>query len=331
MTVSVEGNYLEYVIGVQVIREGKPIPGISAKLVQPWPASRNVELQALNALIGTGYQLRFATKVESHSEQFDVPVAIFSVNVSPQFKPDLAVKAVTIDPPNPNNRDGFVVRATIVNQGRGDAFLPRGWSLAASRFSGWRPNDFYGFPLDDNLTLPALASKEVVAYGYRSSEKAVAGTWTITVRADPDKQIDETNEDNNEISLTVVVTDLNPPPPATPGDLIITDVRLDPAEATTAGNFQVVALIKNQGGIALILPHGWEMLREQGDHLKPDAGMSMTDRTLQPGGTMELRGTPQKLQVGTFTWTLVVDPMMKVAEANEQNNTKSFQVTIKAQ
>jgi len=53
------------------------------------------------------------------------------------------------------------------------------------------------------------------------------------------------------------------------------------------------------------------------------------DITLQPGQIREFRCKPQKLQVGTFTWTVRVDPMNRVAEADETNNTKTIQVTIR--
>ena len=349
-TVTVEGNYLETVLSVQAIKDGRLVKEITTKLVQPWPTSRKLEIHAeANAPLAKGYQLQVIGKVGTTDLKIDIPLTVFSLEVvrglltlapiaqqpplvSPPLNvmmPDLVVDAIRIVPPNPTNGQdpGFLVYATIRNKGNKDAFLPKGWHLATSSFSGWRPSDFYGFPPTDNTTLVPGAALEILVYNYRSREQAVVGTWTVTVRADPDKQIPELDEGNNEKSVQVTVSDANPPPPPSPVDLIITNLSLDPAEATIAGNFKLVAVIKNQGGTAVTWPKGYAILDEQGGHLVKE--QIFDNITLQPGETKEFRCTPKLLQVGTFTWTVRVDPDDKVSESNETNNTKQMQITVK--
>jgi hypothetical protein len=352
--VTVAGNYLENVLSVQVIRGGQSASGMTAKLVPPWPSSGKLEIQAgPGAAVATGYQLRAIVKAGTSQTVIDVPQTVFSLAIAGTqltaqpgpvgamqsqtqtqtnlILPDLIVDAIRIDPPNPKNGGGgfgpgFLVYATIKNAGWKEAFLPRGWHLASSRFSGWRPNDFNGFSPTDNVTIPSGTAREFLVYNYRSTEQSPAGTWTVTVRADPDKQILESNEGNNEKSVPVTIADVNPPP-SSPGDLIISSLSLDPPDATIAGNFKAVVVVKNQGGSAITLPgNGYPILSEQGDHLVcPQLSSNIT---LQPGQTTEFRCTPQKLQAGTFTWTVRVDPRQVVAEADENNNTKTMQITI---
>jgi hypothetical protein len=252
------------------------------------------------------------------------------------LKADLVVQSIRIQPPNPKDGGpataqefgaGFLVYATIKNQGLENAFLPRGWMLARSRFSAL-PSSSSNLPEKDNTTLAPGASIEVLAGNNRGAQLSPAGTWTVTVKADPDNQIAESDESNNEKSVQVTVASTgSTTPPVTPADLVISDLRLEPAEATIAGNFKLVAVIKNIGGIAAAIPGGWTSISEQSGRIRADA-LPYQTITLAPGQTMEFRGTPERLQRGTFTWTVTVDPQASVSE-NKSNNSKTIQVTVK--
>ncbi len=344
--VTVAGKYLENVLSVQVIRAGQSISSITAKLIAPWPSSGKVEIQAgTGTAVATGYQLRAIVKTGTSQTTIDVPPTVFTLEVvgvqltaqpgpvgalqtQPQaarMMPDLIVEAIRIDPPQPKTggeHPGFDVYATIRNQGLKEAFLPRGWCLAMSKCPG--AGNENGHPCSDNITIPRGGSIEIQASQFRYAPNLSAGNWTLTVKADPEYQISESDEGNNEKSVPVTIEAVSSPPP---GDFIITSLSLDPAEATIAGNFKVVVVVKNQGGTALPLPKGYAFIQEMGGYI--DSWSTWNTETMQAGESREFRCTPSRLQVGAFTWTFMLDPMSQVAEADENNNTKTLQVTVK--
>jgi hypothetical protein len=80
--VTVDGKFLETIQSVLAIKGGLGFSEISVKLVQPWPASRKIELQAIaNAPVGPGYQLRFIGKAGLTEFRIDVPLTVFSLEV----------------------------------------------------------------------------------------------------------------------------------------------------------------------------------------------------------------------------------------------------------
>jgi hypothetical protein len=346
--VTVDGQYLETVLSAGIIKDGRGVPEITAKLVQPWPGSRKIELQATAAApVAPGYQLRFIGKAGLKDFRLDVPLSLFSlevvvkkmelqtsskliVNTNTQLQmplnPDLFVSSVRIDPPDPSTMTGFVVWATIRNQGSRDAFLARGWSIAKAAFSGRDPNLFLGSNQGSNFTLKAGASQEVYVTKF-DSYYTHEGDWTVTVRVDPDKQIAETNEGNNDRSTNLTVRYETPPPPIQPADLIITDLWLEPEVATLEGNFELVGIVKNQGGRDATFPAGYKnVLDEIGDHIQQYLSAPLT---IHPGEAKEIRCKPRLLQAGTSTWTVIVDRYSHVPESDENNNKKTIEVTIK--
>jgi subtilase family serine protease len=223
------------------------------------------------------------------------------------------------------------VYATIRNQGYGDALLPRGWRLAGANFAGTaydsdHPELFRGSEERENIRMKRGEIREVRITTYPSYS---AGTWELKVMVDSDKQIKEANENNNVKTVQLTVADA--PPPSKP-DLIITDLWLDPAEATVEGNFEVVAIIKNQGAAPATFPQHSFALAEDGrgdNNVENIYLRGIAEVTIQPGQSKEFRCDPTRLQVGTSTWVIKVDPTNKVYESNENNNTKSIVVTIR--
>jgi hypothetical protein len=81
--VAVDGQYLETVLSMQAVRGGQSVGEITVKLVQPWPASRKIELQATaNAPAAPGYQLRVIGRAGLNPFRIDVPLALFSLEVA---------------------------------------------------------------------------------------------------------------------------------------------------------------------------------------------------------------------------------------------------------
>lgn len=256
-----------------------------------------------------------------------------------QAKPDLIVQSIRINPANPKNGGqvsstdfgpGFLVYATIMNQGTDQAFLPKGWRLAASKNMGFR-DDYNSFNHQEanNITLLPGASQEVLAGNFRSAELSPAGTWTVWVKANPDNQISESNYANNEKSIQVTVANVPTAPQAAPGDLVISSLRIEPAYTTIAGNFKLIAIVKNTGGTSISLPSYWKAI--DFSNAETNCGMQYNFMNLAAGQSIEYQCSPMRLQIGTFTWTVTTDPQQKVNEQSETNNTKSIQVTINPQ
>jgi len=240
---------------------------------------------------------------------------------------DLIVSAIRIDPPNPNNSAGFDIYATLKNQGSKKAFLARGWHLAYSKLSS-SGSYFSGESTNENTTFAPQEAREVHVKKYSYQETPV-GTWTVTVRADPDKQIAESDENNNEKSVSLTVTEAPPPQPPKSADLIITNVRFEPAETTVVGNFEIVVTVKNQGTAVAYLDFGPMVWQLEYHFVTEDPNYMVQNFTLQPNETRELRYKPQKLQVGTSAWRFLVNPNGQVQESKWDNNTMTIQVTIK--
>ncbi|GEM_PF-2814544 len=256
-----------------------------------------------------------------------------------QIKPDLIVQSIRITPANPKNGGqasstdfgpGFLVYATIKNQGNEQAFLPKGWRLAASKNMGFR-DDYNSFNNQEanNITLPPGASQEVLAGNYRSAEMSPAGTWTVWVKANPDNQISESDYENNEKSIQVTVANVPAAPQAAPGDLVISSLRIEPTYATIAGNFKLIAVVKNIGGTSISLPSYWKAINFS--NAETNCGMQYNPMNLNAGQSVEYQCSPIRLQTGTFTWSVTADPQQKINEQNETNNTKSIQVIINPQ
>lgn len=266
-------------------------------------------------------------------------VKIPAIEKIQQIKPDLIVQSIRINPANPKNGGtasstdfgaGFLVYATIKNQGSDQAFLPKGWRLAASKNMGFR-DDYNSFNYQEanNITLLPGVSQEVLAGNFRSAELSPAGTWTVWVKANPDNQISESNYENNEKSIQVTVANVPTAPQAAPGDLVISSLRIEPAYATIAGNFKIIAIVKNIGGTAITLPSYWKAI--DFSNAETNCGMQYNSMNLAAGQSIEYQCSPMRLQTGTFTWTVTTDPQRKINEQSETNNTKSIQVTINPQ
>lgn len=151
--VTVEGKYLETILAVKAIRHGQEVGEISVKQVQPWPTSRKIKLKAgLNAPAAQGYQMRVIGKAGLKEFTFDIPLAVFSLEVvrTQLTKPRGPVphlKPPPISDPGLASRLDLKITGIIPDKGeegseviiKGSGFL-RSQDLAV-RFAGPNPND----------------------------------------------------------------------------------------------------------------------------------------------------------------------------------------------
>jgi len=84
---TVEGQNLEILLSMQAVRGGQAVDKIRVKLVQPWPASKRIELQAaVKTPLVQGCQLRAKGRAGLNEFRLDIPVVVFCLNVvDPQF------------------------------------------------------------------------------------------------------------------------------------------------------------------------------------------------------------------------------------------------------
>jgi subtilase family serine protease len=170
--------------------------------------------------------------------------------------------------------------------------------------------------------------REVLVFSYTGYRAPLPGSHKIIVRVDPSGKIDEAIVYNNESSLDFSVGG-TPPQTLVYPDLVISSVRLDPPETTILGNFKVVVIIKNQSQVAATVPAGKYILQAEALGVKHVEEVTTSQFVLQPNETKEFLCTPIRLDVGTSTWTVKVDPQNNIRESNEDNNTASIAVTIK--
>ncbi len=323
--VTVEGKYLETIQGIQVIRGGQSMRVVTTKLVQPWPASRKIELQATaTAPVAKDYQLRFIGKAGREDFRIDVPLTVFSLEVvgkptnSMQIRPDFIVTGITFNPANPTTSDRIMITVNMKNQSRAAGVIPAGaltWSANSPRGGGVGGTS-YGLAIQPGATF--FGGMYFVDPG-----EVAAGSYAVTAKVDPDNRCIEFNEDNNQLTTTLVIGAASGP--LQQADMVVTEMALEPPQITTATDFRVRVTVKNQGIVAANFLPGSLILGG------PDLYYQYADNnstSFAPGESRTYRLVKGHVTAGTFTWKTIVDPGNRIKETDENNNEKSIQVTI---
>jgi pSer/pThr/pTyr-binding forkhead associated (FHA) protein len=199
--------------------------------------------------------------------------------------PDLTVESITFDPSLPVRGQDTQVRITIRNAGPGMAGAFN-WSWAAGSgadFGGWSGN---------------LNPSETTVVTALWNPAAAHASLSTTARVDTDNEVPETNEGNNELSVTVQVVE----PPF--GDLVLQEFFL-------ATDGQVLLRVSNPGGRIIAPRFNYDLYEEN---------------SLAKSGT---EGTPpigsqafwtEYSPIGERTIRVVIDPEDLITEADEGNN-----------
>jgi len=128
--VTVDGKFLETVLAVKAIRNGQGVGEIAVKLVQPWPASRKIELQATaTAPVAKGYQLRFIGKAGLTEFKVDVPVSVFSFEVVGKKMQQIQQTTLSSQPLTPKMPTVITKTPPIFHNAEIIAFKPQSVSL----------------------------------------------------------------------------------------------------------------------------------------------------------------------------------------------------------
>ncbi len=150
------------------------------------------------------------------------------------------------------------------------------------------------------------------------------GTYTIRAVVDPDGKISESDETNNEKSITFALIDGGKP------DLVISDIVVTPAEGTVNTTFRIEVTIKNQGVAKFTSPVNANMPVLTGDQLPGEYVGYPNQLVLEPNQTVKYIFSLGPLQPGTRTWTYTVDSGNLVSESDETNNQRSFTTSVEA-
>jgi hypothetical protein len=335
--VTVTGTNLVTIQAVQVVKGGQGVPAVSADLVQPWPASGKVVIMAgMAAPVGQGYQLRFSGRAGFKNFSFDLPPAMFSLEVTPRVvaqmtssrpmdrnqptmpnRPDLTISSFKLNKLSTPGLYSFEL--IIKNVGKG----PAAWE--------------YGPPLVEYDSHPNLPGKNALwgpsaglclepggTYTSGATITFDAGFREVAFIVDPINRLNESNERNNTYVLAVP-EEAQQLPPQQPPDLTITSVAVRPHEGTPSTKFTITIVVMNIGGSAMNTPN-----------VVVNSGLFGTQvlRSLAVGEsksfvfTGECRIPPGETAV-TANVIASVDIPSIVAESDENNNTATTSFFIR--
>ncbi|MFA5860505.1 MAG: CARDB domain-containing protein, partial [Candidatus Thermoplasmatota archaeon] len=286
---------------------------------QAWPSYLGIlavtgagEALTLAGSYGDGCVLVTGQDPDWHGHYTRQPGALMMANATlhwasactgaPPTLPDLAVSSVTATPNPANVDDPVTIGAVIENRGNATA------TDATVRF----------YVDDDSvadiliLTLPPGSAQRV-----NVTWRAAAGNHTVSVVADPDGSIPESNESNNKglSPKVLVVTALTP-------DLVVINVTATPRDPVPGTFITVKALIRNEGSGKA--PTGFDVaLAVDGDvvatqHFPP--GM--------PAGYVLNVTMGTSLAEGTHELTIIADVNNDVKESDESNNDRSIYLDV---
>jgi len=248
-----------------------------------------------------------------------------TVTVNQALGPDLVWRSCTVTPnrnPAMSDRVGFAL--VLANDGTAPAVFPAGYTFGA-RIDG---GGSYSGTSMAGLTIGPGATASIAFYWSPFSHDP--GTYSLTLVADPDNRVLESNEDNNTLSCGDVVVS----PPARDADLVITNVELTTSPITTATDFHIRITVANQGtGPASITYNsfgtGVIVQSNQSSYVYPP---NFATWTLAAGASQTFEVAPNwgYIQLGTHDWVFTVDPQHQVFESNEDNNTFTLSVTVTA-
>jgi subtilase family serine protease len=242
--------------------------------------------------------------------------------------PDLVVTDISWTPATPQTGGEVTFSAVVKNQGTG--------ATAAGTIHGvlFTVNGTSASWSDNYASsIPAGASVTVTATGGPASKAtwtAAAGTHAISAFVDDVNRIAESNDNNNtyEESLTVGSGSGGGTP-----DLVVTDIAWTPASPQTGDEVTFSAVVMNQGtgttpagtihGV-LFTVNGtsvaWSDSRIAS--IAPGASVTLTSSG-GPGGKATWTSA-----TGTHTVRAFVDDINRIAESNDNNNTRDESLTV---
>ncbi|MFC2014388.1 CARDB domain-containing protein [Chloroflexota bacterium] len=204
--------------------------------------------------------------------------------------PDLIVELITWSPESPSVDETVTISVTVKNQGQDRAI-----------------NSQLAFRVDG-----AFRESQFVASLEAGDSTTNEFTWTarqghhqIQMTADEDKLVAESDETNNQKSITI--STLTP-------DLVVDTITWTPLNPVEDDNVTFNVWIVNQGDGKAITPL-------VGFHVDGERLDSKSLGSLDPGGTDNTTFN-WPVEAGSFTFEMIVDPNDSILESDESNNNK---------
>ena len=216
-----------------------------------------------------------------------------TVNVS-VLAPDLSIKAITCEPVNPSPGDTITFTITVSNTGN---------YSAGSSFIDYFVNDSpLGNYYVEDLEVGAAVTKTFTCI-------APAEPYSMKVIVDVENDVRESDETNNEKSITFPVP-----------DLVIDGISWVPGNPLEDDIVTFSIALRNQSG---------STVQNSGVNFYIDGSYqsSSTMDELEAGGTM-LKEFAWTAQSGSHDIKVIVDEANNIIESNESNNQKSKNITV---
>ncbi|MFC2004624.1 CARDB domain-containing protein [Chloroflexota bacterium] len=205
-------------------------------------------------------------------------------------RPDLTIESITWSPENPSTGDNVTINVTLSNKGNRKAI--------ASRVTLHVDGYFRDFQYVQSLEVGESVIKDFAWV-------ATQGSHTIKMIVDEENWILESDEDNNEKSVTI---------PTFLPDLIIETITWSPSDPSEGDNVTFTATTRNQG---------------EGKAINPLVVFHVDDNRLAATsiGSVDSGG----IYSTDFTWVarrgvhiikLIIDPANNILESDESNNEK---------
>ncbi len=208
--------------------------------------------------------------------------------------PDLTITSITYSPQTPLLRQEVLFTIHIANIGTAPSGPNKVNFLVEGKSSGYQ-------------SVPSLApggTTDIIYPWY-----AEPGQFLMTAQVDADNQVQESNENNNQMSVT-----FNMPLP----DLTVEQIYQDPVNYSSGDTVNLIAEIKNQGVGAAD--------KSQVAFYINDALMTTKIcPALEPGAAVNITA-PWVAQNGNSTLKVIADYYHVVTESNENNNTATCQL-----
>ena len=205
------------------------------------------------------------------------------------FLPDLVVESITWEPTSPSIGDTVTFTVTIKNQGAGRS--------GSSYVHYFRDGSFGAEDYFDGIPAGESVAERFVW-------KVTEGTHTFMAAVDPMNEIVETDDSNNELSVTYGGTLL--------ADLVVESITWEPTSPSIGDTVTFTVTIKNQGagrsGSSYV-------------HYFRDGSFGAEDYFDGiPAGESVAERFAWKVSEGTHTFMAAVDPMNEIVETDDSNN-----------
>lgn len=229
-----------------------------------------------------------------------------TVEIFKPLLPDLTVTSVTPSKSSYSAGETVTIYTVIKNQGEADAgsfvvrFDPAGASAQTKTVTGLKVGA--STTLTWSFTAPVLSENQ---------------TWSITVTADSNGAIEESNEGNNTGKGSVTILGEKP-------DLSIVSLTPDASSYAPGETITFTAVVKNNGIIACPA----SQIRLTGEDI---SSQTKSLSRLSAGGSVAVSFTltaPNIVGEKTYTVVGIADPNDTVDESNENNNTRIGSFTV---